>query len=98
MTTGNVPDETRLYFTVVSDEYAIENGIVADPESVDLSEKVFVQSRLRATNNVDSTLKNVNSEWTQVNDTNYPTLSAGFLADLKKIYDADRTTLGLDPV
>lgn len=98
MTTGNVADDTRLYFAVMPDSFAIENGVVADPENVTLAEKVFVQARFVVENDLDSEKGRENGPWTQVSDTNFPTLSAGFLADVKKIYDVQRTTLGLDPV
>lgn len=98
MTTGNVADNTRLYFTVMDDAYTEENGVVATPGSPTLAEKVFVQTRYIVENDLDSAKENQNADWEQVNDTNFPTLSAGFLADLKKIFDAQRTALGLDPV
>lgn len=98
MTAGNVGDDTRLYFAVQSDLYTIENGVVSDTNNVTLAEKVFVQVRYIVDNDQDTTKENKNSEWTQVSAANYPTLSAGFLADLKKIFDAERTVLGLDPV
>jgi hypothetical protein len=98
MTTGNVADGTRLYFAVMDGAYAEENGIVAVPGSPTLAEKVFVQTRYVVENDIDAERVNKNADWEQVNNTNFPTLSAGFLADLKKIFDAQRTALGLDPV
>jgi len=98
MTTGNVADDTRLYFAVMSDDFAVANGTVADPNNVTLAEKVFVQTRYVVVNDLDAATEAQNAEWEQTSAANFPTLSAGFLADLKKIYDAQRTTLGLDPV
>jgi hypothetical protein len=98
MTTGNVADDTRLYFAVMSDEFAEANGVVAIEGSPTMAEKVFVQVRYRVGNDLDATMENQNSEWRQVSAANYSGLGAGFLGDLKEIFDTERTTLGLDPV
>ncbi len=98
MADGQVTDDTRLYFAVMPDAFAIENGTVADPQNVTLAEKVFVQVRFRVGNDLDGSMANENSPWVQVSSSEYPTLSAGFLADLKKIFDKERTDLSLDPV
>lgn len=98
MTTGNVADDTRLYFAIMSDAFAVENGEVSDPDNVSLAEKVFVQTRFKVSNDQDSTREDKNNAWTQVTVTNYSGLGAGFLGDLKEIFDTDRSTLGLDPV
>lgn len=97
MTTGKVADDTRLYFAVMSDEFTVENGVVADPDDVKLAEKVFVQTRFVVDNDQDSSKDRQNGAWTQVTVDNYSGLGAGFLGDLKEIFDTDRTTLGLDP-
>ena len=98
MADGQVTDDTRLYFAVMPDDFAIANGVVADPDNVTLAEKVFVQVRFRVANDLDSSIDGENSPWVQVNSTEYPTLSAGFLSDLKKIFDKERADLSLDPV
>ena len=87
MATGNVADGTRLYFSVMSDEYTEENGTVATPGSPTLAEKVFVQVRFLVGNDLDSSLEAHNSEWVQVSTANYTNLGAGFLGDLKEIFD-----------
>lgn len=98
MADGTITDDTMLYFAVMSDDFTKANGVVADPQSITLEEKVFVQVRFRVVNDVDAAIDNENSPWVQVSSSNYPTLSAGFLADLKKIFDKERTDLSLDPV
>lgn len=69
---------------------------VAIPASPTNAEKAFVEVRMKVENDLDTTVANEISEWRQINSTNYPTVT-GVLAELKKIFDTERTRLTLDP-
>lgn len=77
---------------------APEHCAVADPGNITDAEKVFVEVRFFEADESDPDDREpLSAPWVQANSTHFPTLSAGFLADLLKIYNARRTFLGMDP-
>lgn len=69
-----------------------------NPDNPTMAEKMFVEVRFKVAHSDGSAKTNKNAQWVQVNSTNFPGLSANLLANLKIIFDARRTHLGLDPV
>lgn len=69
----------------------VDRLVITDPEAI------FVECRFFMDHDDGSQKEGVNAPWCQVNDTNIPTLNAGDLAVLKKVFNARRTKLGLNP-
>lgn len=73
------------------------HAAAVDVDNPTVPEKIFVEVRMKLTNDVDSSVKAENSEWRQANATNYVGLT-GHSANLKIINDTEVTRKGLDPV
>jgi hypothetical protein len=76
-----VADDSGLYIMVRSDRYTVEQGTVSDPDAVTLDEKAFAQARMK----VKPAGTDESSFWAQVK--HCPGLSAGFMGDLKKLFE-----------
>ena len=72
--------------------------IVADPQSPTMAEKVFLEVRVQKTDASGNRHGEEVITWCQINATNFPQMSAGFLGDLKEMFDIRRADADLVPV
>ncbi len=91
-------DDTRMNFCVMPDQFAIANGVVADPNNVTPHEKLFLETRMVMTNDLDSTTEIEGaSSWQQVTPAKFPGMHPQFISFLTGMFTSRRDAKGLKP-
>lgn len=74
-----------------------EFAAVVDRNAITDREALFVEVRFFEEHDDNSKRTKINASWCQVNSTNITTLVPGDFAIFRKVFNARRTKLGLDP-